>query len=746
MLHAALVKSPVPRGTIRRIDAGAALASPGVVAVVTADDLRKQPICCVDIRFGVVVRDRPILAEGGVTFVGEPVAAVVATTRNAARLAAEAVVVDIDEEPAAVDLESALAPGAPLVHPHGFEPEDAVYLPPAPISYASSNAIMTYATEKGDVDAAFANAATVLEREFSFPAIYQYAVEPFCTIATADRNEIHVWSSAQHPYQVSRDLGRIFGVALANVHLTPTFIGGGFGSKSFSHVEPLTVALARATGRPVRLELDISESTKISRRHSARSVVRVALDAAGEIQGYDAEIHLDGGSYTLLGPFVAKAAAFRGLGGYDFPSYRFRSHLVVTNTSPAGSMRSVGGPQGAWGLEVMLDCAARAAGADPYEYRQRLVAPHGAVFRPGRTPMDAQLADDLAILKRAADDVPAPAAADTRPFNVVGRGIAMGIADPGSSPVTTALCRLAGDGSVSVLIGSSELGQGVRAVATQIAASTLGVDMATVKVSSLDTARGTFDATTGASRSTVMSGLAVHRACEQVRSRLAEMAAAEAGCAASEIEIRGGMASGPAGDAKPIGRFVYDHFGEQGGTFFGVGEVTWKDFPTTPAFWEVAMGAATVGVDLETGLIEVLAYASLADVGRVVSPAQMLGQEHGALMQGMGHTLMESLDFTDGHPDNDSMLDYHVPRARHFPRHETAHFVENGDGPGIHGVKGAGEGAILPVAAAISNAVFDATGVRMTELPLTPERVWRALQAAGVPVPVPVPGPDPVRS
>jgi CO/xanthine dehydrogenase Mo-binding subunit len=730
MLHAAIVKSPVPRGTIREIDTSAALALPGVVAVITAADLRREPIGCSETRYGVVVRDRPILASDRVTFVGEPVAAVVAETRAQARTAAAAVLVDVEEQPPAWDLATALAPHAPIVHPDQFEPEDAVYRPPAPIHYGESNAIMTFKTEKGDVEAALDGADAVLEREFTFPAIYQYAVEPYCTVADARANEISVWSSAQHPYQVAKDLARLFGLTHANVHIHPMLIGGGFGSKSFTHIEPLTVALSRAARRPVRLELDIAEATKVSRRHNARARVRVALDEGGNLTAYDAEIHLDGGSYTLLGPFVARAAAFRGLGGYDFPSYRVHSHLVTTNTSPAGSMRAVGGPQGAWGLEVMLDCAARHAGVDPYTYRQRLVADRGQEFRPGRTPMDALLAEDLALLSEQAASRPEPDAAEGVS---IGHGMAMGICDPGASPVSTAVCRLASDGSLTVLIGSSELGQGTRAVAAQIAASALGLGLEAVTVSSLDTGRGTYDATTGASRSTIMSGHAVHRAATQIRERLTAMAAEEWACAADEVAIEDGWVR--AGERrKRAGDFLRDHFGEQGGAFFGVGEVGWKDFPTTPPFWEVAMAAATVAVDTETGQVRVLGYSSLADVGRVINPVQMRGQEAGALMQGLGHALMESLEFSDGFPLNDSLISYQVPRASDVPRHTTQHFTENADGAGVYGLKGAGEGAIVPVAPAIANAVFDATGVRVDDLPLSPERVWRALRAAGVEV------------
>lgn len=725
MLEAAVVRSPVPKGSIRRIDAAAARAMPGVRAVVTAADLWLPPVNCADIRYGVVVRDRPMLAENRVTFAGEPIAAVVADTRQQARAAALQVTADVRQEHAAVTLDEALEPGSPLVHPAAFEVEDAVYSSPMPLTYGESNVGLEFGTSRGDVDAALRGSHRTFERTYRFPAVYQYAMEPFTVLAHATDAVIQVWSTAQHPSQVTRDLARIFGVDVNRVRVAVPYVGGGFGSKSFTHIEPLTVALSRAVGRPVRLELDVAEAMTVSRRHNAIVRVRSGVDSDGRVVAYDLDLAYDTGAYTLLGPYVVAKGVFRGLGAYDFEHYRARGRLIFTNTSPAGSMRAVGGPQAVFALESHLDEVAVELGVGPLDLRRPLVASRGREFRPGRTPMDADIHEDLARLEAMARtfDTGTPA-----PGIRSGTGLAMGVADPGASPVSSAVVRLAADGSVTVLAGSTEIGQGVRTVLRQIAADALGVPYERVAVAGTDTGFGPYDASTGASRSTSMSGLAVQRAAGQIRARLIAMAGDEWACTDGDVLVRDGVVVGPGGSKVEIAEFVRRHFGQNGGNFYGIGEVTAAEFPTTPPFWEVGAGAATVWVDMETGQVRLVGYASVADVGKAVNPALLAGQERGAIVQGIGHTLYEALEWDDGHLVNDTLVEYRVPRIEDVPTAFTETFVENADGPGPFGAKGAGEGGILPVAAAVANAVRDATGVRMTELPLTPERVWRALR------------------
>jgi CO/xanthine dehydrogenase Mo-binding subunit len=730
MLHAALVKSSHARGRIRGIDATRALELPGVVRVVSGADLAATG--CLDAHYGVSVRDRSALAaDGEVRFVGEAVAVVIAESRALARRAAQLVEVDIEELPAATTLDEAMAPDAPLVHAVGYEPAGEIYAAPAPLQYGSSNVVMTYETAKGDHEAAFLDAAQVIEESYTFPAVYHYAMEPHTVLADAGPQNISVWSSAQHPYQVQGDIARMWGRPLSSVRIIATYLGGGFGSKSFTHVEPVAVAASIAVGAPVRLELDVSEAMSVSRRHGMRGTVRVALSEAGELTGFDLKLDYDGGAYTLLGPYVVAKGAFRGLGGYEFPTYHVTSRLVYTNTSPAGSFRSIGGPQAAWVLESVIDKVARRLGRDPLEFRVDLVAKRGSELRPGRTPMDAELRDSLDIVAAAREKSISRGNDDLGPQWRSGSAVALGVNDPGASAVSSAVVRMMADGSVVVAIGSSELGQGVRTVVGQIVAESLHVRYDVVRVLPTDTGTGPFDASTGASRSTTMSGLAAHRAALSVLDRILAHLAKKHSCAVEDLRPLEGSVLLPDGTAVRMETVVHETFGARGGNLIGVGEVSQLEFPTTPPFWEVSAAHAEVAVDSGTGEVRVVGYTVASDVGVAVHPVLMEGQDEGAFAQGLGHTLFEELRWDAGQPVTESLVNYRVPRITDMPPRFHSETVENQDGPGAYGIKGAGEGPIVPAAAAIGNALFDACGVEIRDLPLSPERVWRALVAAG---------------
>lgn len=728
VLHAVIVRSTHAKGRVLSIDTAAAKAMDGVEAVLTAEDLMVAPVRAKALRFGPITQDQPILAEGSVRYIGEPVAAVCAVDLESARQAAKSIIVDIDPEEAATTLEESLAPGAPLVHPIGYGLDRGTG-PSLPLVYGESNAVLSHDITSGDVDAAFAAADKVIEGTYEFPSSYHYAMEPHTVVASADSERITVWSSAQHPYLVQRDIARLFGHPVSKVRVVASFLGGGFGSKSFTHMEPLTIALAKTARRPVRLELSVGEAMKVTRRHNARMHARSAVDAEGKILAFDAELFLDSGAYALTGPLVAIKAAVRALSGYDFPNYRVKSHFVYVNTSPAGSYRAIGGPQGAWCVESHLDEVADAIGADPVELRKDLVAPQGKEFRVGRLEMDADLRKNLTklqeLMRQAEAQVTAPVASWK-----VGTGAALGVADPGALPGSSAIVKLSSDGSVTVMVGSSELGQGVRTIVAQVAAETLDVGIDCVSVMETDTGYGPYDTSTGASRSTTMTGLATYRAARKVRDRLLE-AAAKHSEEVEDLHTEGGSVVAASGKSRPYGDIVSERWGQAGGNLIEVGEVIGEDFPRTPPFWEISSGAATIGVDEETGEIKVLAYSCVSDVGRVINPVTLEGQEEGAIAQGLGHTLLESLRWEGGDMLNSSIIDYRVPRFDDIPPLMNSHFIEDGQGPGPFGSKGGGEGPIMPVAGAVAAALHAATGLRIRDLPLTPERVWRALRSRG---------------
>lgn len=723
-LHLALVVSPVAAGTLRGLDRAEAAQAPGVVAVLGAAEI-DGVLAETGATYGPVVRDRPILARERVRYVGEPVGLVLARSARAARRAAVLVLPDIDEEASADPIASAVPDDAPLVHGADYPLEEGV-AGKLSVRSATSNVAYTAEVSGGDLDAARAAAVRTLRGRYRFPSVYHYAMEPFACIARADRDRIAVTSTAQHPYQVQRDLARLFGQATNRVSVDVPYIGGGFGSKSFTHVEPLVTAAAMWSGTPVSYEADIEQAVKLSRRHGATIDVEIGLGPDGEVTFADVEGHLDTGAYALTGPIVAAKCATRALGPYRFPAYRSRIHLVYTNTSPAGSFRAIGGPQGVWAIESHMDAVARALGEQPLELRRRLLPGRGDEFRAGRSRMDADLRESVTLLDGMIAEFGHGEVADGG--RRTGVGVGAGVCDPGASPVSTASVKLSYDGSVLVSLGTSELGQGAHTVLRQVAADALALPVTAVRVVQAETAAGPYDSTTGASRSTSMSGLAVERAAADLLQRLRRIVSEQAAVDAADVEaVPGGLATAD-GRRWGYGALVCDFFGEPAGSLVGNGYVGWRDFPGTPLFWEVAFGAARVSVDPELATVRVEEYAAVADVGKVMNHGTLEGQERGSIAQGLGHTLFEELQWDAGEIVNSNLLEYRVPRTTDMPRRLGSAFIENHDGPGPDGAKGGGEGGILPVAPAVAGAIEDATGVRVTSLPIRPDELWRALR------------------
>lgn len=715
MLHGAFLRSPHAHAAIRRIDMRQALALPGVRAAICGADVAALG------RYGPLLRDQPVLASQRVRYPGEPVAAVAAVDARTAREACELIAVEYEPLPAVLTVEQALAEGAALVHgdevaalaPNGFAP-DADCLRPG------SNVCAELHRRHGDVEAAFAAAHAVFEDEYRFPMVYHYALEPHACLAVWDGGGLHVWSSAQHAYLVRSDLASLFGLPLARVRIEVPYLGGGFGSKSFIKFEPAVACLARAAGAPVLVQASVEEAFATARRHGAVIRLRTAVDGQGRILARAGQIDLNGGAYADSGPHVARQAALRILGPYRTPAYDIVAREVYTHTTPAGSFRSIGAPQTHWACESQLERVARELGIDPLELRRRNLPDSGETFRPGLRPLDADLKGDLEL-----------AAAQLGGGR--GRGFAVSITGGGSGPASVALVRLQADGGLVVEAGSGELGQGARTVLAQIAAEGAGVPLAAVSLAGADSARTPFDQSTGGSRSTTLMGTAVLDAARQVRRQAIGHAARMWGLTESEVGLDDGRLTAGGGRTATLADLLQWLFGLRGGELIGVG-YSGRNFADrrwdNPIFWESAAGAARVELDHETGVVRVRRYVSVGDVGRAINPGLAEGQEQGAVVMGLGHTLFEEMVYADGTLANGSLVDYRLPRFGDLPDEWVGSLVENGDGPGPFGAKGMAEGGLVPVGAAVGNALYDLTGVRPTELPLTPERVWRALRAA----------------
>jgi len=698
MLHGRVLRSPIAHGRIVSIDASAAEKLPGVVCVLTGADLAD-----IDPYYGHAIKDRPIVAIDKVRFHGEQVAAVAAVTPAAAAAAVEAIVVEYDELPVVADVEAAVAPDAPLVTDRDLVP--GLFHGLGELAPRDGNICYRYRLDRGEPEAVFAHADVVIDGEYAFPAVYQYAMETHTVIAQVEGDEISLWASCQHPFLVRAEIADLFRVPVANVRIQVPYLGGGFGSKSYTKMEPLTVALARKAGRPVKIQNRVGESMVTTRRHNMRCRMRTASTADGRLLAREVTCLFDTGAYADNGPRVVATAGDAAPGPYRWEAYRVDASCVYTNLAPSGSYRAFGATHLQWIGESQVEEIARRCGVDPVEIRRRNLCTPGEEIRAGGKPLDADLVGDVEKVAAAVGwDEPKPP--------LVGRGVSVGLLAAGAHPVSSAICRLESDGRVVVLVATTEMGQGPRTAFAQIAAEELGIDSDRVTVHGADTRFTPYDRSTGASRSTTVAGLAVQRAAADIRRQLEGIAGTSAIAPDDHVEL------------------MRKHFGFAGGELIGRGEVApagTGSYAEGPVFWEVCVGAAEVEVNPDTGFVRIRRTATAADVGRAINPQLVERQDEGATLQGLGNALFEEMIYEEGLLLNDTLLDYRVPSFGDLPDEMTCVIVENEDGPGPYGAKGCGEGALAAVPAAIVNALADA-GVPMNELPLTPERVWRRIQ------------------
>jgi CO/xanthine dehydrogenase Mo-binding subunit len=690
VLQVKLVHLPVGHARIGTIDTSEALAVEGVRHVLTAAGL-PQPVP----RFGSSFHDRPVLADGEVRYFGEPVAAVAAETEDAAVEALARIHVEYEELPGVYSLEDALAPDAPLVQEE-----------------LGGNVLREHQFGWGDVDAL--DPAVVVEGTYRFPMVSHFSIEPFAVLAAPREPGVTVWSPIQHPFVLQRVVSEATGLPMADVRIVVPDPGGGFGGKGYPKYEPLMAFLALQIGRPVRLVLSLEESFQASRRSACRVHIRTGVDADGTLRFQDIEADYLIGAYADIGDRVVSKASYTATGPYRTPNARIVARSVLSHTVPSTAMRGFGVPQLSWAVESTLDEAARRLSVDPLDLRLRNLARRDEQFIPNDRPADGDWAE---ALRRAAEAI---GWGTERPAGR-GRGLAMGLKSSATVSLSNAIVRLHFDGSVSVLVGTTDMGQGARTVLAQVAAAELGVPIDAVRVVMGDTSVVPFDTSTSASRSSVFSGNAIRLACEDLKGQLRTIAS----------ELYGEEAAAGPFDHRQM---LADYFGPTRGELIGIGRSRARYLPDhplggEPSFWEVAAAGCEAEVDEGTGEILIHKLVTVSDVGKAINPQQVEMQDEGGAVMGLGHTTMEHLLLDErGLIRNLGALDYRIPTTKDMPLELTTLMIENGDGPGPHGAKGAGESGILAIAPAVAAAVRDATGVTIRELPLTPERVWHALQ------------------
>jgi CO/xanthine dehydrogenase Mo-binding subunit len=724
LLHARLLLAHDAHALIKSIDTTAARDLPGVVAVLTADDL---PIVATG-----PGRSKNPLAREEIVYAGQPIAIAVAETEAIAADALELIEVDLEPVEAVIDVESAVRPSAPRARLHVIEEGDETDLGDAHAAVAaggvgneeelSENVLGTARLADGDVDAAFAASEAVVRGRFHTPWVYQGYLETQTATAWFDvDDELVVSTSTQAPFMTRDEVASLFGLPIDRVRVRAAPLGGGFGGKMLIP-EPLVVSAALATRRPVRLAMTRSEDFAASNPAGAEVMeLEVGADRDGNFTGIRARIWCDRGSVEGMG--VESIAAMLSAGPYRWQAHHLTCYGVSTNRVTYGAYRAPTAPPAAFAVESLIDELAGRLGIDPLDLRLRNVLVPGDKTVAGQ---ELKVFGALECLERMRDQ-PMWTGRHSLPEDE-GVGLSIGWWPGGYEPAAAA-CRLDSDGHITVVTGIADM-TGVQTTFAAIAADAFGVSADKVRVVNADTASAPYSGTSGGSKITYTVGRAVELAARQTRERLLDVAAEELEIAPEDLEIVDGSVR-PVG--VPAKAMAIEDLAKKVLTFGSpYPPVEGQGLVSLPQAPQSAAHLSHVRVDRETGRVTVLGHVIAQDVGRALNPALVEGQMHGGTTQGLGWALLEEIAYDEhGQPVAGSFVDYAMPTAGGVPLIDTE-IVEVPTPEGPFGAKGVGEAPVVGVPGAVANAVAAATGgVRMRQLPMTPERVWRAIDGNG---------------
>ena len=744
MLHAKVKKSPHARARIVGIDTSRAEALRGVHAVLTGHEL--------DYRLGLYVVDKDILAKDVVRHFGEAVAAVAAETPDIASTAVDLIDVEYEVLTPVLDPMEAIKENAPLVHPDlgSYSYVEAAFSP-----QPGTNVANVTRMRKGDVDAGFAAAHWIVEREYTNPSVQHVPLETHVAIVewkTGD--EVTIWTSAQSPFTVRNLFCTALRLPLNQVRVVVPHVGGGFGGKAGIHLEPLLACLSRkAGGRPVRLQATREEEFSLLPCRSALTYrIKTGVSADGKITAQEMSMYWDAGAYADYAVNVTRASGYSAAGPYDIPNARVDAYTIYTNKPYGTAYRGFGHVEFFWGLERHMELVARAIGMDSLAFRKL------NLLSPGSTTLSGEVITEhtgspLTCLEQAADAIdygrltPEEAEHETRTGRKIGKGLATLHKAPAmpSFTASASVVKMNSDGSVVVNIALMEIGQGCNTAIAQIAAERLRFPVSRVKVAvEKDTDKEPYDWQTVASKGLILSGNATILACDDLLTQAYAVAGqvlraqpADLDHDADKIFVRHRPQEAVTFAALSVG-YAYPNGNGIGGPLIGVGRyvaqgLTNLDKETgqgLPALdWTYGAHGVVVGEDPETGEFDVLAIASVFDVGKVVNPEIVRGQCVGGMVQGLGTALCEGYIYDQqGRLLNPSFTDNKIPTARDIPDRIESVVVETAQLDGPFGARGVGEHPMISVAPAIGNAIQHATGAELVHMPMRFEDVWRALR------------------
>jgi len=713
MLQAKILRSTVAHGRIKSINTTDAKKIPGVFGVYTGDDIRTV---IPDPYYGPAFHDQPILAIGKVHFVGEPVAAVLAADPHIAEQATQRIIAEYEELPAIFD-EVEAAENKVLVHEE-LKPAgtfaDLKHLK----GRKGTNIALDFRLRRGDVDKGFASAAHVFEHTFRTQKVLHLALEPYASIADYREDGVTIYSGAQSPSFVRTEIARLLSWPENRVRVKVPYLGGGYGGKLYIKMEALAVALSMLARRPVKVALTMEEQFYTITKHPSTFRIKSGIDKDGKIIARKCEVWWNGGAYADVGPRLTQKSGFTASGPYDIDNVSIDSYALYTNLTPAGALRGFGIPQLVWAYESHTDMIARALKRDPVDFRKQNLLHDG---RPQATGTILKNAAIEKVLDRIAERLNWKKPFD-RGQGVVrrGRGLAVALKAVISPTTSVAVVNIAADGSATLYCGTVDMGQGSDTAMAQMVGEVLDMPAESVRVVPRDTDVTPYDMGTLGSRSLFHMGHAVRLAAEEARDKIAAL----------RREL-----GEPEGSNAPLGDLFRKKYGMQAGNIVGTGIYKPDYIPpdssglTTNAtpFWMVAGSGVELEVDTETGHVRITRLINVADVGKPINPKIVETQLSGASLMQLGFSMFEKMHVDGGQITNASLADYKIPAIHDVPPVMENMTVDAVQDNGPFGAKGVGELATFGVSPAIANAIDDAIGVRLTELPMTAESVLRGL-------------------
>jgi CO/xanthine dehydrogenase Mo-binding subunit len=718
--YGATLLSPYSHARIVNIDSNEALKMPGVLGVVDREHLDgvNPRLKLAPHEHFKLTDDQDFVAIDKVRFDGDLVAVIVAEDLCSAERALEKIHVEYEPLPPVFDAVEALAPGAPILHEE-----------------RGTNLLLEDSLTWGDIDEGWRQAERVFEETYSSPSMFHHPMEPIggCLIQYVN-GEVNVWLPTSSPMRDAAEFAHFLGLEPEKVRLRVPYVGGGFGSKIPTTAHFAALLLSRRLGRPVRLLPSAEYSFRQNSRHAEIFKAKVGVKADGTITALEVDLIVDTGAYTTAGATGVHNSVISAWGCYRIPNLRIRGRCVLTNKVPAGHTRATGKVQTTWGIECTMDSVARQLGIDPYEFRKKNVLMRGDFVCKGTPPMDT---DYLDLMAEAMAGIGWDGKSNLQKMNASsgsqwlrGRGMALSLRHGSMGGGRAyALVSMDARGVVTIQHNAAEIGQGTHNLFSVIAAQTLDVPQEQIRVQTPDTAVSLPFAGVSAQRTTMQMGNAVHNACNKLKQELFSVAAQAKGGKAEEWQlVQGRLCWGEASfSIAEIIRLI------GGGVVLKA--IGYHSVPPTvkdSAFagmdhWAPSGAAIDLEVNRDTGELRILAYAVIADAGKAIHYPSAKAQTDGGAVMGFGHALFEEAIYQDGQFQNGDPFQYRLPVMKDIPQNFYSSMLEKGDGPGPFGSKGMAQTSIVTVGPAIGNAVYDALGVRVRSLPITPEKILRAM-------------------